>query len=164
MTSSSTTERPDRIADRIRELGHELEVMPRPAGSYVPVKRAGDLVITSSISAKRGTELRHVGQVGDVIGLAEARESAVLAVINCLTVLRAELGSLERITDVVRLTGWVNSAPGFVDQHKVVDAASEFLVELYGDAGRHARAALGIAALPMNCSVGIELTVIAPAE
>lgn len=142
-----------------------LELCPDPTpppglGRYVAARRYGEVVTTSSISAKDGPVLRFLGRVGEDLDVAAGRESARLAALNCLRAVRAELGSLDAVSHAVRITGYVASAPDFHDQHLVVDAASAAVLDVLGDdAGRHVRAALGVLALPGRCSVGIELTV-----
>lgn len=146
--------------DRLAARGLALPPPPSPAGSYVPARREGRVITTSSISAKHGATLRYLGQVGGDLSVDEGRRSASDATLNCLSVIHQLAGSLNRVESVVRVVGYVSSAPGFVDQHKVMDAASELLLDVFGDAGAHTRAALGVAALPANCSVGVELTAV----
>lgn len=144
---------------RLADLGLELPIVPTPAGAYVPVRWVGQFVMTSSISAKAGGRPRYLGRLGEELTLAEGQESARLAVLNCLAAVASAVDDLNLVTSVVRVTGYVSSAPGFTEQHRVVDAASHLLGEIFGDDGAHVRAAVGVAALPLNCSVGIELTV-----
>lgn len=145
---------------RLQQLGLVIGRAPSPAANYVPVRRYGSVVTTASISAKRGDQPRFLGRLGEELNVDEGRESARAALINCLAVVRAEIGSLDLVDHVVRITGYVASAPGFTDQHRVMDGACDLACELFGDAGRHVRAAIGVAALPNNCSVAVELTVV----
>lgn len=145
---------------RLGELGITLGAPPPPAGHYVPVRSYADVVTTASISSKQGGELRHLGLLGADLDVEAGQESSRLALINCLAAVRAEIGSLDLVSHVVRITGYVASAPGFVEQHKVMNGASDLALEVFGeDAGRHVRAAIGVASMPNNCSVGVELTV-----
>lgn len=145
---------------RLVELGITLGSPPPPAGHYVPVRRYADVITTASISSKQGSELRHLGLLGADLDVAAGQESSRLAMINCLAAVRSEIGSLDLVSHVVRITGYVASAPGFVEQHKVMNGASDLALEVFGDdAGRHVRAAIGVASMPNNCSVGVELTV-----
>ena len=150
----------DRPEARLEALGIVLPPPPPGVGRYIPARRYGDVITTASISAKDGPRLRFLGRLGSELSVADGQESARLALVNCLAAVRAELGSLDGVAEVVRITGYVASAPDFFEQHQVVDGASELAHEVFGDdAGRHVRAAVGVAALPNNCSVGIELTV-----
>lgn len=153
-----TTSQADAREARLRELGYPIPRLAVPAGSYVPVVRYGDTLVTSSISAKDGPNTRLLGRLGADLDLETGQESARLAVLNCLAALRHELGSLDEIERIVRVVGYVNSSPDFTEQHRVVDAASNLLTDVFGDRGVHVRAALGVASLPLGCSVGIEVT------
>lgn len=147
------------VRERLAALGLELPIVPTPAGAYLPVRRAGPFVITSSISAKDGARTRYLGRLGENLTIAEGRESARLAVLNTLAAV-ASVIDLDEVAAVVSVTGYVSSTPGFDKQHRVVDGASELLHDIFGDAGRHTRAAIGVASLPLGCSVGIALTVV----
>lgn len=144
---------------RCRELGLSLEKLAVPAGNYVPARRFGDVVITSSISAKDGNTPRYLGKLGDTLDTDAGRESARDAAINCLAAIRSLIDSLDNISHAVRVVGYVNSTPDFDQHHKVVDAASDLLIDVFGERGQHTRAAIGVDGLPLNCSVGIELTI-----
>jgi enamine deaminase RidA (YjgF/YER057c/UK114 family) len=143
---------------RLRELGIELpEVMP-PAGSYVPAVRTGDLVFVSG-QGPMGVGEPILGKVGGNLTLEQGVEAARIVGLNLLAVLRAELGSLDRVTRVVKLLGMVNCAPGFNQTPAVINGCSDLLVEVFGDAGRHARSAVGMAELPFDIAVEAELVV-----
>jgi enamine deaminase RidA (YjgF/YER057c/UK114 family) len=136
----SELEVPDPEA-RLAELGHPLPAAPQVAGLYLPAARAGDLVFTSG-------------------AIEQAQDAARVAVVNALASVAAETGSLRRIMRVIRLTGYVASAPGFIDQPQVMDAASQLLVDVFGDPGRSARSSVGVAELPLGAPVEIELVVL----
>jgi enamine deaminase RidA (YjgF/YER057c/UK114 family) len=141
---------------RLKQLGIELpEVMP-PAGSYVPAKRSGDLVFISGQGPWHAGGLVK-GKVGRDLTLSQARDAARLTGLNCLAVLRAELGSLDRVASIVKIFGMVNCAPGFTDTPGCVNGCSDLLMEVFGEAGRHARSAVGMAELPFDIAVEIEL-------
>jgi enamine deaminase RidA (YjgF/YER057c/UK114 family) len=141
---------------RLRELGIELpEVMP-PAGSYVPAVRTGNLIFVSG-QGPMGVGDPIVGKVGGDLTLEQGAEAARIAGLNLLAVLRAEIGSLDRVTRVVKLLGMVNCAPGFNHTPAVINGCSDLLVEVFGDAGRHARSAVGMAELPFDIAVEVEL-------
>jgi enamine deaminase RidA (YjgF/YER057c/UK114 family) len=141
---------------RLRELGIELpEVMP-PAGSYVPAVRTGNLIFVSG-QGPMGVGDPIVGKVGGDLTLEQGVEAARIAGLNLLAVLRAEIGSLDRVTRVVKLLGMVNCAPGFNHTPAVINGCSDLLVEVFGDTGRHARSAVGMAELPFDIAVEVEL-------
>ena len=144
---------------RLDELGIELPEAPAPAGAYIPATRAGNLVFTAGQLPFEAGELNLRGKVGDAIGVDEAREAARLCAINALAAAAAQTGGLAGISRIVKVTGFVASAPGFNGQPEVINGASEFLDEVFGDAGLHARSAIGVAELPMDAPVEVELVV-----
>ena len=138
----------------------ELPPAPQPVGHYVPVLPSGNLVFTSGMIPLRDGKVAYQGHVGGLdLGVAEGREAARLCLLNALSALKAHLGSLERIRRIVKLTVYVSSAPAFYEQPAVANGASELLVELFGESGRHVRSAVGVASLPLNAAVELELTV-----
>jgi enamine deaminase RidA (YjgF/YER057c/UK114 family) len=143
---------------RLRELGDELPAVPAPA-AYVPATCAGTLIFTAGQLPFEGGELRITGKVGDAITLEEARGAARLRALNALAAAAAEAGGLNRIARVVKITGYVASAPGFNRQREVINGASELIGQLFGDAGLHARSAVGAAELPLDAPVEVELVV-----
>ena len=147
------------IEDRLHELGIELtEVFP-PAGKYVGAVRTGSLVFLSGAGPVRPDGTFVTGKVGRDVDLDAAKEAARLTGLQLLAVLRAELGSLDRVARVVKTLGMVNCAPGFNRTPAVIDGCSELLIEVFGDAGRGARSAVGMAELPFDIAVEIELVV-----
>jgi enamine deaminase RidA (YjgF/YER057c/UK114 family) len=147
------------IEDRLRELGIELtEVFP-PAGKYVGAVRIGSLVFLSGAGPVRPDGTFVSGKVGRDVDLDDAKDAARLAGLQLLAVLRMELGSLDRVTRVVKTLGMVNCAPGFNRTPAVIDGCSELLIEVFGEAGRGARSAVGLAELPFDIAVEIELVV-----
>ena len=142
---------------RLRELGHELPEVPEPAGAYVPATRTGTLIFTAGQLPFEGGELHKTGKVGDAVSLEEAREAARLCALNALAAAAAEAGGLNRIGRIVKVTGFVASAPDFNRQPQVIDGASELIGELFGEAGLHARSAVGVAELPLDAPVEVEL-------
>ena len=147
------------IEDRLHELGIELtEVFP-PAGMYVGAVRTGSLVFVSGAGPIRPDGTFVTGKVGRDVDLDAAKEAARLAGLQLLGVLRAELGSLDRVAWVVKTLGMVNCAPGFNRTPAVIDGCSELLIEVFGEAGRGARSAVGMAELPFDIAVEIELVV-----
>jgi enamine deaminase RidA (YjgF/YER057c/UK114 family) len=145
--------------DQLRALGLELPPAPKPVGAYIPAVRTGDLVFVSGQLPLKDGKLIATGHVGREVTLEQAQACARQAVLNALAVVAAEIGGLENVSRIVRLTGHVASAPGFTDQAKVLNAASELLAQVFGDAGRHSRAALGPAELPLGAPVELEMIV-----
>ena len=142
---------------RLRELGYELPPVPQPAGSYVPATRSGTLVFTAGQVPLQGGELAKTGKVGDAVTLEEAQEAARLCALNALAAAAAEAGGLNNISRVVKVTGFVASAEGFNGQPQVLNGASDLLGEVFGGAGLHARSAVGVAELPLDAPVEVEL-------
>ena len=145
--------------DRLRELGLELPPAPRPVGAYVPAVRTGNLVFVSGQLPMAGGSLLATGHVGREVSLELAQACARQAALNALAVVAAEIGGLAGVRRIVRITGHVASSPGFADQARVLNAASELLVEVFGEAGRHSRAAVGAAELPLGAPVELEMIV-----
>jgi len=147
------------VSENLQRLGVTLPPAPRPVGSYVPACQAGDLVFVSGVLPFQEGKILHPGKVGRELSIEEGAANARIAVINALAILQQELGDLSRITRIVRLTGHVASAEGFVDQPAVINGASDFLVEVFGEQGRHARLALGAFELPLHAPIELELIV-----
>jgi enamine deaminase RidA (YjgF/YER057c/UK114 family) len=147
-----------RIAARLKELGLTLPKSPVPVANYVPYVKTGNLIFVSGqIPAVPGEPPRYVGIVGTDISAEDAKAAARLAAINVLAVLDTALnGNLDQVTRVVKLTGFVNAAPGFTAHPEIVNGASDLFVEVFGDDGRHARAAVGTGSLPRNVAVEID--------
>ncbi len=142
---------------RLRELGHELPDVPAPAGAYVPAIRAGSLVFTAGQLPIEEGELRKTGKVGATVTLEEAKQAARRCALNALAAAAAEAGGLDRVARVVKVTGYVASAPDFNRQPEVINGASDLIGGVFGEAGRHARSAVGVAVLPLDAPVEVEL-------
>ena len=147
------------IDDRLHELGIELTGVFAPAGMYVGAVRTGSLVFVSGAGPIRPDGTFVTGKVGRDVDLDAAKAAARLSGLQLLAVLRAELGSLDRVARVVKTLGMVNCAPGFNRTPAVIDGCSELLIDVFGDAGRGARSAVGMAELPFDIAVEIELVV-----
>lgn len=141
---------------RLAELGIVLPVPPAPAAAYVPTVRTGDLLFTSGQLPLADGALLATGTVGDRVDRDTAIACARQCAINVLAQVRAATGSLDAVVRVVKLTVFVASAPGFTEQHLVANGASELLAEVFGEAGRHARSAVGVALLPLDAPVEVE--------
>jgi enamine deaminase RidA (YjgF/YER057c/UK114 family) len=141
---------------RLQEIGIVLSEAPAPLGSYVPCVQSGNLLFLSGMLPLREGKLIRTGRVGESVSLFEAQEGARQAVCNALSILKAYLGNLDRIARCIRLNGYIASAPDFTEQPKVLNAASELLVEIFGEAGRHTRTAIGVHILPLNSPLEID--------
>ena len=148
-----------RVEDKLKEMGFTLPEAPTPVAAYVPCVRTGNLVFVSGQVPRVGGDIRYRGHVGGEISMDEAVEAARVCALNALAVVKNEIGDLDKIRKIVKLSGFVASAPGFHHQPKVVDGASTFLAELLGEKGKHARAAVGVNELPLGVSVEIEMIV-----
>ena len=144
---------------RLKELGLELPEVPKPVTEYLPAKRVGDLVYVSGQGPIRDGKPVYVGRVGAEVSPEDAYKAAQICAVNCLAAVKSLVGSLNAVEEIVQVRGFVSSAPDFHDQPKVVNGASELLVKLFGERGRHARAALGTSNLPGNIPVEIEMVV-----
>jgi len=147
---------------RLAELGIAIPTVSAPAGAYVPAIISGDLVFTAGQLPFVGGALPAVGKVGELPGLvspSEAKALAQTAALNALAAVQSVLGSLDRVTQIVKVVGFVSSDPSFSGQPGVINGASEFLVDVFGDAGVHARSAVGVAVLPLDSPVEVELIV-----
>jgi enamine deaminase RidA (YjgF/YER057c/UK114 family) len=142
--------------EKILALGLELPAPPQPQGWYVPVARSGPLAFVSGQLPMRDGKVAVTGCVGAGLSLDQGRDAARLCLLNILAALEGNGVPLASIRRVVKLTGFVQSAPDFHDQPAVLNAASELLTDLFGEAGRHARAAVGVNALPRDAAVEIE--------
>jgi enamine deaminase RidA (YjgF/YER057c/UK114 family) len=143
---------------RIAELGIELPPAPRPMGTYVPGVRVGNLLFMSGVGPRRPDGTMITGKLGADVDMQQGREAARLTGLNMLANIRAVLGSLDRVERVVKTLGMVNSTPSFDAQPKVIDGFADLFVEVFGpDAGRGARSAVGMAALPSGIAVEVEM-------
>lgn len=145
------------VAEQLAELGL---VVPkrRSAGSYVGAVRTGDLLFVSG-AGPMGPDGAVLGKVGKDVDMPTAQEAAKWCVMNGLAAVQEEIGDLEKVKRVVKLLGFVNSAPGFSEQHVVMEGASSLLLSLFGERGRHARSSVGMAELPMNIAVEVEMII-----
>ncbi len=147
------------IEDKLKELSIEIPTPPSPAGSYIPVVTTGNLAYVSGQIPMKEGKVVFEGKVPEIQSLDSARDAAKICIINGLAQLKANLGSLDKITKFVRISGFVNSSPNFTEQPKVINAASDLLVEIFGDMAKHSRIAVGVSSLPLNSTVEIDLIV-----
>lgn len=148
-----------KVKDRLNNLGIDIPEAPEPVAEYIPAKKSGNLVFCSGQGPIKDGEYIHVGKVGKDVNLDEGYESARMCALNCLAAIKTVVETLDDIDEIVKVRGFVNSSPDFFEQPKVVNGASEVLVEIFGERGRHARAALGTSNLPDNIPVELEMVV-----
>ena len=146
------------IDEKIKSLGINLPIPPSPAGSYIPVVRSGNLLYVSGQIPMEDGKVTFTGKVSDV-NIETAQKSARICAINILAQLKKELGDLEKISKIVRISGFVNSVPEFTQQPKVINAASDLFYEIFGESGKHSRIAVGVSSLPLNSMTEIDAIV-----
>jgi enamine deaminase RidA (YjgF/YER057c/UK114 family) len=146
------------ITERLAELRIQLPPVFSPAGNYLPCVVDGDLVHVGGHGPFNGNTMIR-GKVGQDLTLEQGREAARLTALSILATLQAEVGSLDRIARIIKVFGMVNVAPGFNQTPAVLDGCSDVLIDIFGDAGRHTRSAVGLAELPVDIAVEIEMTV-----
>jgi enamine deaminase RidA (YjgF/YER057c/UK114 family) len=145
--------------NKLKELGLALPAPPKPVATYIPAVRVGDLLFLSGVLPSRDGQLIMTGKLGQSLSVEQGMEAAKVAVLNALAIVRSEVGTLDRVKQIVKMVGHIASAPGFTDQPQVLNGASDLLVAIFGEAGRHARVAVGAAELPRQAPVEIELLV-----
>jgi enamine deaminase RidA (YjgF/YER057c/UK114 family) len=143
----------------INQLGLKLPEAPKPVAAYIPAKQSGNLVFTAGQLPMVNGQLISIGLLGQDVEIEEANKAASICTLNALAAIKGVIGDLDRIKQIVRVVGYVASVPTFTQQPAVVNGASELLLEIFGENGKHARSAVGMAVLPLNASVEIELTV-----
>jgi enamine deaminase RidA (YjgF/YER057c/UK114 family) len=148
-----------KIEAKLAELGYTLPPPPPPAGNYLPAARSGNLMWLAGVGSRLADGTRISGKLGADLTVAQGYEAARWCALNLLARMKAELGDLDRVSRILKVVGMVNSAPQFYQQAQVVDGASDLFVDLFGDRGRHARSAPGMAALPGNTAVIVECVV-----
>ncbi len=147
------------IEKKLQEMGIDIPDVPKPIASYVPCVQTGNLVYTSGQGCNISGVQVYTGKLGKDLSIEEGYEAAKIAIINCLAILKGHLGSLDRIKKVVKLLSFVACTPEFDKQPKVTDGASDLLVAILGERGKHARASIGTNVLPSNRPVEIEMIV-----
>jgi len=147
------------IDERLEALNILLPSPPKPVGSYVPVVITGNLAFVSGQIPIRDGKVIYAGKVSKDLSVEDAQRAARLCIINALAQIKTKLGSLDRISKIIRVSGFVNSPPEFTDQPKVINGASDLLFEIFGQKGQHTRIAIGVSSLPLNSAVEIDLIV-----
>lgn len=149
---------PEPIESRLKTLGITLPALPQAGGNYLPARTVGQMVYLAGVISTRGGEIL-AGTVGAGRSVEDGYAAARECALTQLAVLTAHLGSLDNVKNIVTVNGYVNAVPGFPDSPKVINGASDLFVEIFGDAGRHVRAAIGVPALPKNALVELQMTV-----
>lgn len=147
------------IEARLKDLNIDLPEVPKPLAAYIPAKQAGQLIFTAGQLPMVNGELFLKGLLGQDVEIEDANKAARICTLNGLAAIKGLIGDLDRIKQIVRVVGYVASVPNFTQQPAVINGASELLLEIFGDKGKHARSAVGMAVLPLNASVEVELTV-----
>ncbi len=148
-----------RYEERLKEMGITLHPAPKPVAAYIPAKKVGNLVFCSGQGPTVEGKPIHTGKVGSEKTLEEGYEAAKICALNCLAAVKDLVGSLDKIEEVVQVRGFVNCTPDFGNQPEVINGASELLESIFGEKGKHARAALGTSSLPRNITVEVEMIV-----
>ena len=144
---------------KLKALGVELLPPAKPVANYVRAVRTGNLLFLAGHGPLKSDGHYITGRLGQDLSIEQGIDAARLTAIGLISTLKSELGDLNRVRRIVKVNGWVNSTPDFVEQPKVINGCSDLLVSVFGEKGRHARAAMGVAALPMNTAVEIEMIV-----
>jgi enamine deaminase RidA (YjgF/YER057c/UK114 family) len=147
------------IETKIKELGYTLPEPAKPLAAYIPAIKIDKLVYTAGQLPSVNGQLQYKGKVGFDVSEEEGQKAAVLSLLNCLAVIKSVCGDLDQIEQVVKLTVFINSADGFTNQPKVANGASELLLKIFGDAGKHVRSAVGVNELPIDAALEIEMVV-----
>lgn len=146
------------IEKRLRDLGYELPDVPVASANYIGYVLVGNLLFIGGNIGRINGVLKYRGKVGEAVTLEQAYDAARNCALNHLALMKAALGDLDRVERIVKVVGYVNVAPGFIDMPKVVNGESDLLVELWGELGEHARAAVGVASLSQDSPVETEIT------
>lgn len=145
------------VEDKIRELGFELPECPKPVAAYVPAVKAGEFVYASGQTAIVDGKPVYPGKLGAGVSIEQGYEAARICALRCLAEIKSVIGDLDKVKQIVKVTGYVASGPGFGDQPKVVNGASELLRQIFGTKGEHSRSAIGVAELPGGACVEVEI-------
>ena len=147
------------IEEKIKKLGFEIPETPQPLAAYTPALQVGDMVYTSGQVPIENGELKYAGKIGFDLTVEEGQKAAEICALNGLSAIKGVIKDLDKIEKIIKVTVFVNSADGFTDQPKVANGASELLGNIFGDAGRHVRSAVGVNELPIDSAVEIEMIV-----
>ena len=147
------------IEEKLSSLNISLPIPPKPAGAYIPVVISGNTTFVSGQIPIQDGKVKFTGKVPENQSIENAKQAAKLCIINALAQLKHKLGSLDKISKVVRVSGFVNASPEFSQHSQIINAASNLLFEIFGEAGRHTRIAVGVSSLPLDSTVEIDMLV-----
>ena len=147
------------IEKTLKDLGISIPNAPKPAGSYVPIVLTGKLAFVSGQIPIKDGQVVYQGKVGDTQSIDDAQEAAKLCVINGLAQIEAYCGTLDNLEKIIKISGFVNSTKDFTEHPKVINAASDLLMKIFDEKGRHSRIAIGVSSLPLNATVEIDMVV-----
>ena len=147
------------IEARLKELGIEVPSPAKPVAAYIPGLQSGQLVFTSGQLPMQDGQLKYKGLLGQDLGVEDGYKAAEICALNCLGVVKSIIGDLDRVKRIVKITGFVACTPEFVDHPKVINGSSELMQRIFGQKGQHARAAVGMASLPLGAAVEVEMIV-----
>jgi enamine deaminase RidA (YjgF/YER057c/UK114 family) len=145
------------IEEKIKELGFNLPEAPKPVAAYIPALMINNMVFTAGQIPSIAGELVFKGKIDTELTLMEGQRAAETCILNCLAAVKGVIGELNKIERIIKLTVFVNSSDDFTDQPKVANGASELLIKIFGDKGKHVRSAVGVNALPLNAAVEVEM-------
>jgi enamine deaminase RidA (YjgF/YER057c/UK114 family) len=145
--------------EKLKQMGITIPEAVKPLAAYIPAIQVGNLVMTSGQVPISAGEVKYQGKVGKELSEEQGKEAAKLCALNCLSAIKSVIGSLDKIKRIIKLTVFVSSAIGFNAQPKVANGASEYIVKIFGDSGKHVRSAVGVSELPLNSAVEIEMIV-----
>ncbi len=147
------------IEEKIAQLGFSIPAAPKPLASYIPAIRTGDMVFTAGQLPMKDGSLAYKGKLGKELTEEDGKKAAQVCALNCLSVIKGEIGNLDNISNVIKLTVFVSSAEGFINHPQVANGASDLIKEIFGENGKHVRSAVGVAELPLGAPVEIEMIV-----
>ncbi len=145
------------IEEKIKELGFNLPGAPKPVAAYIPALEVNNMVFTAGQIPSIAGELLFKGKIGKEVTLMEGQRAAETCILNCLAAIKGVTGNLDKIERIIKLTVFVNSSEDFTDQPKVANGASELLIKIFGEKGKHVRSAVGVNELPLNAAVEVEM-------
>jgi enamine deaminase RidA (YjgF/YER057c/UK114 family) len=144
---------------KLKELGITLPPAPKPIAAYIPAVRSGNLLYLSGVIPIVDGKMTYIGKLGKEVPVEDGYEAARIALLNALAIIKGEVGSLDQIERIIKLTGYVASSPGFTQQPAVINGASDLLLKIFGEKGLHSRVSVGAAELPLGAPVELDLLV-----
>lgn len=145
------------VEEKIKELGFQLQETPKPLAAYIPAIRIDNFIFTSGQLPIVDGKLKYAGRMGENLSEEEGKLAAQIAVLNCLSTVKSIVNNLDKIEQIVKLTVYINSSTTFTNQPEIANGASELLINIFGEKGKHTRSAVGVGSLPRNSSVEIEM-------